>query len=173
VSFTWKLIGLLVIAALSVGAGNQLERNPELKAAVQRQVTDEQTIAQLRRVVRRVTVQRNRARKHLRREYVGRRRERRSFRYALHTSAVGSHPLETAFLCIHSHEGSWTDAGDPYWGGLQMDRQFMSSYGGEFTQMFGGFANRWPVSVQITVALRAFRTRGFGPWPATRRMCGL
>jgi hypothetical protein len=32
-------------------------------------------------------------------------------------------------LCIHSHEGSWSDSGSPYWGGLQMDYSFQSAYG--------------------------------------------
>jgi len=37
-------------------------------------------------------------------------------------------PHRRAWLCIHRYEGSWRDSGDPYWGGLQMDRGFMHSY---------------------------------------------
>ena len=37
-------------------------------------------------------------------------------------------PHKRGWLCIHRFEGSWRDAGDPYWGGLQMDRGFISTY---------------------------------------------
>ena len=77
------------------------------------------------------------------------------------------------WLCIHHYEGSWTDTGDPYWGGLQMDRGFMYSYGRDMLRRYGGFANRWPPLAQMWVAERAWRTRGFYPWPNTARMCGL
>lgn len=82
------------------------------------------------------------------------------------------HWLETAFACIHRFEGSWTDDGAPYWGGLQMDGSFMQTYGGEFWRRLGT-ANLWPPSVQIAVAIRAWFTRGFHPWPNTARRCGL
>lgn len=90
----------------------------------------------------------------------------------VHATSYGGHWLERAFLCIHSHEGSWTDSGAPFWGGLQMDTGFQRSYGGEFYRAFGT-ANNWPVSVQIAVAIRGYLARGFGPWPNTRRMCGI
>lgn len=79
------------------------------------------------------------------------------------------------WLCIHHYEGPWNDTGDPYWGGLQMDRSFMESYGGDVIRRHhGGFANTWTPLEQMTVAERAFRAgRGFGPWPNTARMCGL
>lgn len=103
-------------------------------------------------------------------------------------------PHETQWLCIHSHEGSWQDSGYPYWGGLQMDRTFMATYGadvvrhyggvlryapdslhgGKMTlQAFGGEANYWGRLEQMWVAERARARRGFYPWPKTARMCGL
>jgi hypothetical protein len=90
--------------------------------------------------------------------------------------------LVRAFGCIHSHEGDWEDGGDPYWGGLQMNRQFMRTYGADMLRKYGepqgfvgpnGWLNPWSKTEQITVAIRAYRSgRGFYPWP-TRRYCGL
>jgi hypothetical protein len=87
---------------------------------------------------------------------------------------VLSNRLERAFLCIHAGEGSWTaNTGNGYFGGLQQDRQFQSAYGAEFLRYFGT-ADRWPVSVQLAVAIRAYISgRGFYPWPNTARACGL
>jgi hypothetical protein len=79
----------------------------------------------------------------------------------------------SAWLCIHSHEGAWNDYGDPYWGGLQMDRSFMYSYGRDMIARYHGFANVWPPLAQMIVAERAYRSRGFSPWPNTARYCGL
>ena len=83
----------------------------------------------------------------------------------------GNHWLDRAFLCIHANEGAWNDPNAPYYGGLQMDSSFQRTYGPEFLRAFGT-ADRWPASVQIAVAVRAWLSRGFGPWP-TRRFCGL
>ena len=94
------------------------------------------------------------------------------FRRSLGTSPLGNHWLEDAFTCIHLHEGRWSDSGDPYWGGLQMDRSFMRAYGSEYLHAFGP-ASHWPRSVQVAVAIKAYLSRGFGPWPNTRRECGL
>lgn len=81
--------------------------------------------------------------------------------------------LVNAFMCIHSHEGSWTDPNPPYWGGLQMDIGFMMTYGSEFYRQLGT-ADHWPPSIQLAVAIRAYHAgRGFSPWPNTARMCGL
>lgn len=90
---------------------------------------------------------------------------------AKQTPPWGNHWLERAFACIHAHEGAWNDPRAPYWGGLQMDSSFQATYGAEFVRAFGT-ADRWPASVQIAVAIRAWLSRGFGPWP-TRRFCGL
>ena len=77
------------------------------------------------------------------------------------------------FLCIHRFEGSWSDSGDPYWGGLQMDRGFMHTYAPR-SLLRKGLANRWTALEQMWVAERAHRSgRGYGPWPNTARSCGL
>jgi Transglycosylase-like domain len=75
-------------------------------------------------------------------------------------------------LCVHSHEGAWNDPNAPYWGGLQMDLSFMESYGPEFYARYGT-ADHWPPADQMIAAYRAWRVRGWEPWPNTARMCGL
>lgn len=82
-------------------------------------------------------------------------------------------PHKSGWLCIHRYEGRWTDGGDPYWGGLQMDRGFMSTYAPKVL-LRKGWANRWSVIDQMWVAERAHRSgRGYWPWPNTARFCGL
>ena len=82
-------------------------------------------------------------------------------------------PHKRQWLCIHHFEGSWSDSGDPYWGGLQMDRGFMRTYAPRFL-LRKGWANRWTPLEQMWVAERAHRSgRGYGPWPNTARSCGL
>jgi len=84
-----------------------------------------------------------------------------------------NHPPElNAWLCIHHYEGSWTDAGGPYWGGLQMDLGFQEAYGGWLLQ-HKGTADHWSPLEQIWVAVRASHTRGFSPWPNTAHYCGM
>jgi hypothetical protein len=79
-----------------------------------------------------------------------------------------------AWVCIHQHEAAWNDTGDPYWGGLQMDRGFMSAYGPDMiARHHGGLADTWTPAEQIVVAERAYYTRGFAPWPQTARSCGV
>lgn len=88
---------------------------------------------------------------------------------------LASHPswLVNAFICIHGHEGAWNaNTGNGYYGGLQMDWSFMSTYGPELLRAKGP-ANNWTPAEQIEVAIRAHRTRGFHPWPNTARYCGL
>ena len=82
--------------------------------------------------------------------------------------------LQSAFLCIHHYEGSWTaNTGNGYYGGLQMDVAFQSRYGGEYLSRWGT-ADNWPVWAQIHAAARAYQSgRGFYPWPNTARACGL
>jgi hypothetical protein len=90
-----------------------------------------------------------------------------------HDSRARVRALTPAFLCIHRFEGAWNDRGAPYYGGLQMDWQFMSAYGPEFLRRWGT-ADHWPSQVQILVAVRAHDSgRGFDPWPTTARRCGL
>lgn len=82
-------------------------------------------------------------------------------------------PHRSAWACIHRYEARWADDGDPYWGGLQMDRGFMWHYAPRFL-LRRGLANRWTPVEQMWVAERAYRNgRGFYPWPNTARMCGL
>ena len=76
------------------------------------------------------------------------------------------------FLCIHRFEGSWTDTGEPYYGGLQMDRRFQESYGG-WLYRTKGTADHWSPIEQIWTAEKALKSRGFWPWPNTARYCGL
>lgn len=95
-------------------------------------------------------------------------------RQARRTRWLAAHPPHLAgLLCIHRLEGSWSDSGDPYWGGLQMDRSFMSTYA-PAVLLRRGWANRWTPLEQMWVAERAMRSgRGYSPWPNTARFCGL
>lgn len=78
------------------------------------------------------------------------------------------------WTCIHGKEGAWNDTGDPYWGGLQMDRTFMTTYGRDMIAKYGGWAHLWTPRDQMIVAERAYDAgRGFNPWPNTARACGL
>lgn len=110
------------------------------------------------------------------------RRARALLRYHEHRLAVASERiqqltfpsyLESAFLCIHHYEGAWNaNTGNGYYGGLQMDTSFQSTYGPEFVAQWGT-ADNWPVWAQLEVARRAYVSgRGFGPWPNTARSCG-
>jgi hypothetical protein len=75
-------------------------------------------------------------------------------------------------LCIHTYEGSWTDTGAPYYGGLQMDVGFQESYG-HWLYVTKGTADHWSPLEQIWTAEKALKSRGFWPWPNTARDCGL
>jgi hypothetical protein len=79
------------------------------------------------------------------------------------------------WLCIYSHEhgrGGWsTNTGNDYWGGLQMDRDFMADYGADLVlkygghvvgrapdaKAYGGEAHLWSMREQMVVAERARR----------------
>lgn len=96
---------------------------------------------------------------------------RRHAHYVQHVAARPPH--RRGWLCIHRFEGSWNDGGDPYWGGLQMDRGFMRSYAPR-ALLRRGWADHWTALEQMWVAERAHRSgRGFWPWPSTARACGL
>jgi hypothetical protein len=97
------------------------------------------------------------------------------YRRIEHRILVASLPVVhyPAWRCIHRYEGSWQDSGDPYWGGLQMDRGFMARYAPRWL-LRKGLANSWTPREQMGVAERAYLSgRGFWPWPNTARMCGL
>ena len=81
-------------------------------------------------------------------------------------------PHRAEWLCIHRHEGRWKDPDAPYYGGLQMDLEFQSTYAPELLRA-KGTADHWTPLEQMWVAERAYRDRGFWPWPNTARYCGL
>lgn len=81
--------------------------------------------------------------------------------------------LVGAFQCIHQGEGSWTArTGNGYYGGLQMDLGFQATYAPGLLRS-KGTADRWSPAEQIAAAISAHASRGFTPWPATARRCGL
>lgn len=90
---------------------------------------------------------------------------------AARTAALNP-PHKRQWLCIHRYEGSWRDPHSPYYGGLQMDLEFQSTYGRGLLRT-KGTADHWTPLEQMWVAERAYRTRGFWPWPNTARYCGL
>ena len=81
-------------------------------------------------------------------------------------------PHYTAWLCIHRYEGSWTDPNPPFYGGLQFDYGFQATYGRHLLKL-KGTADHWTPLEQMWTAERAYRSRGFYPWPNTARYCGL
>ena len=84
-----------------------------------------------------------------------------------------THPPELrGWTCIHRYEGSWSDSGGPYYGGLQMDLSFQATYGGWLLR-HRGTADHWSPLEQIWTAVRAWRVRGFSPWPSTAHYCGM
>jgi hypothetical protein len=88
-------------------------------------------------------------------------------------SAVNRPPHYQQWLCIHGGEGAWdSNTGNGYYGGLQMDYSFMRTYGPALLQKKGP-AHNWTPLEQMWVAERAWRDRGFYPWPNTARYCGL
>lgn len=89
-------------------------------------------------------------------------------------------PNASAWNCIHSHEagspwtGQWkANTGNGYYGGLQMDYTFQSTYS-PYLLKLKGTANHWTPIEQMWVAEHARASgRGFYPWPNTARHCGL
>ncbi|MES1246415.1 MAG: hypothetical protein ABUS54_01925 [Actinomycetota bacterium] len=94
-------------------------------------------------------------------------------RLAARARRLAQHPPHYSdFMCIHRFEGSWTDSGSPYWGGLQMNLSFQATYGA-WLYRTKGTADHWTPLEQIWVAEKALKSRGFYPWPLTARDCGL
>jgi hypothetical protein len=77
-----------------------------------------------------------------------------------------------AALCVHRHEGSWTDSGAPYYGGMQMDWTFMRTHG-RWLLARKGTAEHWTPREQLRVAYRGWRAQGWAAWPTASRACGL
>jgi hypothetical protein len=86
-------------------------------------------------------------------------------------------PILSGFHCIHHYEGAWnavSDSDPTYYGGLQMDRTFEQDYGAAVLGRHNGRdANVWSAHDQLMVAMRAYRTTGYAPWPNTAAACGL
>lgn len=87
-------------------------------------------------------------------------------------------PNANAWKCILKYETGYTynwhiNTGNGYYGGLQMDRTFQSTYGSYLLQL-KGTANNWTPAEQMWVAEHARASgRGYYPWPNTARACGL
>lgn len=75
------------------------------------------------------------------------------------------------FMCIHGHEGSWTDPNAPYWGGIQFGFGEWRRFGYPYTGKL--YANEASPLEQIWAGERYWRLSGFYPWPQTARTCGL
>lgn len=90
-------------------------------------------------------------------------------------------PHLNELICIHGYEGSWTDTGYPFWGGLQMDEGFQSTYAAALAKKMHvpdyyttlGTADHWTPLEQMWVAEMAIASRGYNPWPNTARYCHL
>jgi hypothetical protein len=95
-------------------------------------------------------------------------------RIAARTQRIAHNPPHLrAWRCIHRYEAGWSDAGAPYYGGLQMDLGFQRRYGWRLLA-HKGTADRWSPLEQMWVAERALRAgRWFYPWPNSARACGL
>ena len=75
------------------------------------------------------------------------------------------------WMCIHGHEGADDDRPAP-----RRPADELRIHGGlrrRFLLRRYGTADRWPPAAQVAVAERAFRARGFSPWPKTARACGV
>jgi hypothetical protein len=100
-------------------------------------------------------------------------------RRALRTRRLAQNPPhKRAWLCLYRYErqpaqGWRTRTGNGFYGGLQMDWQFMATYGGRLLRR-KGTADSWTALEQMWVGERALRAgRGFYPWPNSARVCGL
>ena len=179
-----QLVGLPVLAALLLGAA--AATGPSGQAAEQaRSLPDGKVVVRKITRYQRATWRWQRLmgvrrtpnlRRYLRtRDIVYRRHVLSRWRRRAIRARIRAHnpPNERAWKCLQRYEGSWKDANDPYWGGLQIDRSFMRMYAPRYL-LRRGWANRWSPVEQMWVAERALRAgRGFYPWPTTARICGL
>jgi hypothetical protein len=184
---TWRWQNLLGVRRVSPRSGHFTYANLEHAQAVLKQwkQRSKSTHAQAKKVMRQRIVQYAKeveswnalmgirsgrvlsARGSLEERYLQAHRIRQKTRGKLSNS-----PHLREFLCIHHYEGSWTDSGGPYYGGLQMDLGFQAAYGRALLRT-KGTADHWTPLEQIWVAERAYKSRGFYPWPNTARFCGL
>jgi hypothetical protein len=87
-------------------------------------------------------------------------------------------PHKQQWQCIQSYEtappfpGWRTNSGNRYYGGLQMDIDFMRAYG-KWLLHRKGTADNWTPLEQMWTAEHALPTRGYHPWPLTAHDCGL
>jgi hypothetical protein len=157
---------LFLLAFATAASGKQEEAGnpePKVEAAPEQMVPRAWWLAERRK------------RKRLARYSVRVERQRNALKRAVRSSVkLGASGLERGLLCIHTFEGAWNSAtGNGYYGGLQFDSSFQSTYGPEFLRAFGS-ANNWTPAMQLAVAERAYLSgRGYGPWPNTRRSCGI
>lgn len=90
-------------------------------------------------------------------------------------SATSATSYSDPLLCIKHYEsdgdGGWrANTGNGYYGGLQMDLSFQHAYGWIYLSRWGT-ADRWPAWAQLSAGHRAVASRGYAPWPQTRRYC--
>jgi hypothetical protein len=162
-----RLATLGVATAVPVAGVSPQADPPPVEKAVENVM--QRNEAELRAAKERERLARARARKaeHRVRIHV---RQLRKLRTALRWKFGG---VTAGLLCIHRYEGSWTDPGSPYWGGLQQDRSFMNTYAPSMVRRYGT-ADHWPAEAQLAAGTLAYYDgRGYTPWPNTSRMCGL
>jgi hypothetical protein len=153
---------LFLLAFATAASGKQAEAgNPEPKVEAAPEM-----------VPRAWWLAERRKRKRLARYSVRIERQRNALRAAVRQRSLRS--VWYGLLCIHGHEGAWASStGNGYFGGLQMDSSFQRTYGKPLLDTLGS-ANRWPAEAQLAVGVVAFYSgRGYGPWPNTRRACGI
>lgn len=92
-----------------------------------------------------------------------------------HTKGEFSNPPQKgSFLCIHGHEGSWTDQDsghNGHYGGVQMGRHEWMTYGYPYTGKLWAY-QATPLE-QLWAAYRYWRVSAFRPWSQTAPLCGL
>jgi Transglycosylase-like domain len=163
------MAGIAIGGPLLAAAGADVDGEPETTDLTAGEAIDWQEIA----LETQAKLDRSRARER-RATVLARRRGRviRRLQAAIRAHVEG--PARAGLRCIHLGEGGWSaNTGNGYFGGLQMDHSFMASYGAPLLRALGT-ADRWPPAAQLAVGEVAYYAgRGFGPWPTTRRRCGL
>lgn len=97
---------------------------------------------------------------------------REAVRQKNHQQRISQHPPHLKdWLCIHHYEGSWTDTGGLYYGGIQFGYSEWLRFGYPYTHKL--YAYQATPLQQIWAGVRYWRISGFWPWPNTARECGL